>query len=82
MLLLIKKRKHNKKYEYSNNNIDRSNHTYLDFLSYLHETPTPNVWQLDFLGSMKTDSKNILTFMLPIVHFTLLDIIDHPIRKK
>lgn len=77
-----KKRKHNKKYEYSNNNIDRSNHTYLDFLSYLHETPTQNVWQLDFLGSMKTDSKNILTFMLPIVHFTLLDIIDHPIRKK
>ena len=77
-----KKRKHNKKYEYSNNNIDRSNHTYLDFLSYLHETPTQNVWQLDFLGSMKTDSKNILTFMLPIVHFTLLDIIDQPNSKK
>ena len=77
-----KKRKHNKKYEYSNNNIDRSNHTYLDFLSYIHEKPTMNVWQLDFLGATKTDSKNILSFILPNVHFTLLDIIDRPNSKK
>ena len=34
----LKKRKHNKKYDYSNNNIDRSNHTYLDYLSYMHKT--------------------------------------------
>jgi len=73
-----KKRKHNKKYEYSDNKIDRTNHTYLDYLSYIHNNPQVNVWQLDFLGAIKTDSKNILSFILPNVHFTLLDIIENP----
>ena len=77
-----KKRKRNKKYEYSDNKIDRSNHTYLDYLSYLHKNPRVNVWQLDFLGSIKSDSKNILSFILPEVHFTLLDIIKNPDSNK
>ena len=77
-----KKRKHNKKYEYSNNKIDRSNHTYLDYLSYIHKNPNTNVWQLDFLGAIKNDNKNILSFILPNVHFTLLDIIKNPDSKK
>lgn len=77
-----KKRKRNKKYEYSNNKIDRSNHTYLDYLSYIHKNPNCNVWQLDFLGTIKSDSKNILSFILPNVHFTLLDIINNPNSKK
>ena len=77
-----KKRKHNKKYEYSNNKIDRTNHTYLDFLSYIHKHPGINVWQLDFLGTIKSDSKNILSFILPNVHFTLLDIIKNPNSNK
>ena len=71
----LKKRKHNKKYDYSNNNIDRSNHTYLDYLSYIHKHPGINVWQLDFLGTIKSDSKSILSFILPNVHFTIIDII-------
>ena len=63
-----KKRKHNKKYEYSENKeIDRTNHTYLDYLSYIHKNPRVNVWQLDFLGAIKTDSKNILSFILPVI---------------
>ncbi len=77
-----KKRKHNKKYDYSNNNIDRTGHTYLDYLSYIHKNPRVNVWQLDFLGAIKTDSKNILSFILPEVHFTLLDIITNPNSNK
>lgn len=77
-----KKRKHNKKYDYSNNEIDRTGHTYLDYLSYVHKHPRVNVWQLDFLGAIKTDSKNILSFILPEVHFTLLDIITKPNSKK
>ena len=77
-----KKRKHNKKYEYTGNKIDRSNHTYLDYLSYIHNNPRVNVWQLDFLGAIKTDSKNILSFILPEVHFTLLDIIKNPDSNK
>ena len=77
-----KKRKHNKKYDYSNNEIDRTGHTYLDYLSYVHKNPNVNVWQLDFLGAIKTDSKNILSFILPEVHFTLLDIITNPNSYK
>lgn len=77
-----KKRKHNKKYEYSNNLIDRSNHTYLDYLAFIHNNPGIYVWQLDFLGSIKTDNKAILSFILPILQFTLLDIINKPDSKK
>ena len=77
-----KKRKHNKKYDYSNNEIDRTGHTYLDYLSFIHNHPRVNVWQLDFLGAIKTDSKNILSFILPDVHFTMLDIITNPNSNK
>jgi IS30 family transposase len=77
-----KKRKHNKKYEYSDNKIDRSNHTYIDYLVFKHNNPGIYVWQLDFLGAIKTDSKNILSFILPELQFTLLDIINKPDSKK
>ena len=51
-----KKRNHNKKYDYSDNNkIDRTNHTYLDYLAFLHKNPRVYVWQLDSLGAIKTD---------------------------
>lgn len=77
-----KKRKHNKKYEYSNNQIDRSNHTYLDYLAFKHKNPGIYVWQLDFLGAIKTDSKNILSLILPELQFILLDIINKPNSDK
>ena len=64
-----KKRKHNKKYDYSNNNIDRTGHTYIDYLAYLHKHPGIYVWQLDFLGAIKTDTNNILSFILPNLQF-------------
>ena len=82
LMLLNKKRKHNKKYDYSNNNIDRSNHTYLDYLSYMHKNPNCNICQLDFLGTIKSDSKSILSFILPNVHFTIIDIIKKPNSQK
>lgn len=50
-------------------------------MSYIHKNPNCNVWQLDFLGTIKSDSKNILSFILPNVHFTLLDIINNPNSK-
>ena len=77
-----KKRKHNNKYDYSNNHIDRTGHTYLDYLAYLHEHPGVYVWQLDFLGSIKTDANNILSFILPNLQFVLLDLIKNPNQKK
>ena len=78
-----KKRKHNKKYEYSENNkIDRTGHTYLDYLAFIHKHPGIYVWQLDFLGAIKTDNNNILTFILPNLQFTLLNIIKNPNSSK
>lgn len=78
-----KKRRHNKKYEYSENNtIDRTGHTYLDYLAFIHSNPGIYVWQLDFLGSIKTDNNSILTFILPILQFTLLNIINKPDSSK
>ena len=78
-----KKRKHNKKYEYSENNkIDRTNHTYLDYLAFMHKNPGIYVWQLDFLGAIKTDNNNILTLIQPNIQFTLLDIISNPNSNK
>jgi IS30 family transposase len=78
-----KKRKHNKKYDYSDNNkIDRTNHTYLDYLAFLHKNPRVYVWQLDFLGAIKTDINNILTFFLPDLQFCLIDSIKNPDSNK
>lgn len=78
-----KKRRHNKKYEYSENNkIDRTGHTYLDYLAFLHKHPGTYVWQLDFLGSLKADNNSILTFILPNLQFTFLDIINKPNSTK
>ena len=77
-----KPRKHNKKYDYSNNYIDRSNHTYLDYLDFIHQNPRAFVWQLDFLGSIKSDSKSILSFILPELQFLLINIIKNPNSNK
>ena len=78
-----KKRKYNKKYEYSENNkIDRTGHTYIDYLAYIHKHPGKYVWQLDFLGTIKTDNNNILSFILPDLQFILLDLIKNPNQQK
>lgn len=77
-----KKRKHNKKYDYSNNSIDRSNHTYLDYLAFMHQNPRINSWQLDFLGSIKTDSKSILSLILPELQLIIIHIIKNPNAEK
>ena len=65
-----------------NNKIDRTNHTYLDYLAFIHKNPGIYVWQLDFLGAIKTDNNNILTLIQPNIQFTLLDIISNPNSNK
>ena len=78
-----KKRKHNKKYEYSENkNIDRTGHTYIDYLAFIFKHPGIYVWQLDFLGTIKTDSNNILSFILPDLQFVILNLIKNPNQDK
>ena len=82
MINLFKKRKHNKKYDYQNNKINRSNHTYLDYLAYIHENPNLFVWQLDFLGAVKSDSNNILTLVMPLLQLPILKVIKNPNTEK
>ncbi|MDD6920050.1 MAG: helix-turn-helix domain-containing protein [Eubacteriales bacterium] len=78
-----KRKKSNKKYEYNENNkIDRSNRTFIDYLAYLQAHPNVFVIQMDFLGSIKTDSKSILTLIIPNLHFVYLSIIHKPNSKK
>ena len=82
MINLFKKRKHNKKYDYQNNKINRSNHTYLDYLAYIHENPNLFVWQLDFLGAVKSDSNNILALVMPLLQLPILKVIKNSNTEK
>ena len=78
-----KRKKENKKYEYhENKNIDRSNRTYLDYLAIAQAHPNAFIVQMDFLGSIKTDSKCILTLLIPDLHYVFLVIIEKPDSQK
>ncbi len=77
-----KKRKEKKKYEYKNNKIDRSNRTYSDFLAFRLTANTHFYWQMDFLGSIKSDTKEILTLNIPDLHFVLILLIELPNANK
>lgn len=78
-----KKRKYKKKYEYSENKkIDRTGHTYIDYLAFIHKNPGIYVWQMDFLGAIKTDNNNILSLILPNLQFTILNLIKNPNQDK
>ncbi|MDY4980182.1 MAG: IS30 family transposase, partial [Candidatus Onthovivens sp.] len=71
-----KRKKKIKEYDYSNNKIDRSNRTYLDYLAYIKTRINEITTQMDFLGSIKSDSKSILVLILPQIHFIFLFIIE------
>lgn len=78
-----KRKKSNKKYEYlENRKINRSNRTFLDYLSYSKRHPNLYTVQMDFLGTIKSDSKSILTLTIPTIHFVMLFIIDKPNSSK
>jgi len=78
-----KRKKSNKKYEYrENSKINRSNRTFLDYLSYSRRFPNLYTVQMDFLGAIKSDSKSILTLTIPMIHFVMLFLIDKPNSSK
>lgn len=78
-----KKRKSLKQYEYKENNrIDRSQRTYLDFLAFQHDRPGCFHVQMDFLGSIRSDKKSILTMTIPSLHVVLLFLVESPTGQK
>lgn len=77
-----KRKKQNKKYEYPNNRVDRSNRTYLDYLAYKKSRINEMTVQMDFLGSIKLDSKSILTLIIPELHFVFLYVVENKTSNK
>lgn len=77
-----KRKKANKKYDYSHDRFDLSNRTYVDYLAFMSAHPAEFPFQMDFLGSIKGDSKAILTLIIPIVHFPLIFLVDQPNSAK
>ncbi|MCQ2802624.1 MAG: hypothetical protein MJ225_03035 [Bacilli bacterium] len=50
-----KRKQQNKKYEYPNNKIDKSDRTHVDYLAYIRNRINEMTVQMDFLGSIKID---------------------------
>ena len=77
-----KKRKSNKMYDYSDNKIDRTNRTYLDFLVFMRSHIGILHTQMDFLGAIKQDRKSILTLIIVEIHFVLLFLVENKDSQK
>jgi transposase, IS30 family len=78
-----KKRKSLKQYEYKENSrIDRSQRTFLDFLAFQHDRPGLFHAQMDFLGSINSDKKSVLTLTIPSLHYVLLFLVESPTGQK
>lgn len=77
-----KKRKRNEKYAYSNNKIDRSGRTFISYLEHRRHFPGEYTVQMDFLGTIVSDSKCILTLTIPELHFVILKLFEKPTSEK
>lgn len=81
--ITYKKRKRKiKEYDYSNCRINRENRTYLDYLAYIQNRINEMTVQMDFLGSIRSDNKSILTLILPQIHTVFLYIIENKNSDK
>lgn len=77
-----KKRKKNEKYAYSNNKIDRSGRTFISYLEHRRKFPGEYTVQMDFLGTIVSDSKCILTLTIPELHFVIIKLFENPNADK
>ena len=77
-----KKRKKNEKYAYSNNKIDRSGRTFIRYLEHRRMFPGEYSVQMDFLGTIVSDSKCILTLTIPELHFVIIKLFEKPNSDK
>ena len=68
MAVRYKKRKA-KAYEYGGSSKGKEGRSYLDYLAHRRANPGEFGCQMDFLGSVATDKKAILTVSIPELHF-------------
>jgi len=77
-----KKRRQNKMYDYTDNKIDRSNRTFVDYLAFKRSNPNVFSIQMDFPGTIRTDVNSILTITIPDLQFVLLFLISNKNAQK
>lgn len=78
-----KRKKQIKEYEYNENRkIDRSNRTFIDYLSFICGKPNTFTTQMDFLGSIRSDSNSILSLIIVELHFVILFIVKNKNASK
>ena len=77
-----KKRRQNKMYDYTDNKIDRSNRTFVDYLVFKRSHPNVFATQMDFPGTIRTDVNSILTITIPDLQFVLLFLINNKNAQK
>lgn len=77
-----KKRKTNKKYDYHEQKFDKGDRTYIDFLAYRKAHINEMTVEMDFLGSIRSDSKSILVLIIPELSFPFLFIINKKDSSK
>lgn len=78
-----KKRKVHKEYEYKENSaINREGRTFIDFLLHKHLHKNEFHIQMDFLGSIVSDKKSILTMSIPDLHFVMLFLVESKNQNK
>ncbi|MBP5342406.1 hypothetical protein J6Y73_00535, partial [bacterium] len=59
-----------------------NNRTFIDYLSFRMNFPGLYASQIDFLGTIKSDSKDILSLIIPELHFPLLKLFNKPDQNK
>ena len=78
-----KRRKQIKEYEYhENRKIDRSNRTFIDYLAFINDRSNTFTTQMDFLGSIRSDSNSILSLIIVELHFVILFIVENKNASK
>lgn len=77
-----KRKKSIKEYAYKNNNIDRNDRNYVNFLVYKRKHPGEFITEMDFLGAIKSDKKSILVITIRELHFPILYIIENKNQDK
>ncbi|MEA5018560.1 MAG: IS30 family transposase [Erysipelotrichaceae bacterium] len=78
-----KRKKQIKEYEYhENRKIDRSNRTFIDYLAFINDRSNTFTTQMDFLGSIRSDSNSILSLIIVELHFVILFIVENKNASK
>jgi len=55
--------------------VDKEGRSYADYLKFRFEFPGSFAWQMDYLGSIVSDKKEVLTLVMPEIQFPIIKIL-------